>query len=128
MLRLCSPGSGGSRCVTQCSVSCISGGQASLERKVFGQIVFDARVGKEAVDKAGRSSVPPTEQTHSCHWEGSYTLSPNLSFQSRMTSLLDRLFWGGLALRASQNKAKHILFLELIFFKFVITYLHPSLI
>lgn len=124
--------SGGICFVTQCSVSCISVHQASLEMKILGQIVFYARVGKEAVDKVGRSSLLPPEQTHSRRWEGGYTpeyhrtCTQTSVFRGRWHPYLTKTFLGGLAFSTSQNKAKNILFLELIFL-IVITYLHPSL-
>lgn len=74
----------------------ISRSQASLEMKIFGQIVFYARVGKEGVDEGGKKISPSNRPDpflppgRTLHLTALLNFSPNLRFHSEMITFLDK--------------------------------------
>lgn len=64
--------------------------------KIFGQIVFYDKVGKEAMDEGGKK-IPPSNRAdpslplgRRLHLTALLNFSPNLRFHSEMTTLLDK--------------------------------------
>lgn len=64
--------------------------------KIFGQIVFYDKVGKEATDEGGKK-IPPSNRAdpslplgRRLHLTALLNFSPNLRFHSEMTTLLDK--------------------------------------
>lgn len=82
--------------------------------KIFGQIVFYDKVGKEATEEGGKK-IPPSNRAdpslplgRRLHLTALLNFSPNLRFHREMTTLLDKDHLFELAFRTSQNKEKEI--------------------